>query len=312
MNLGLFLRGGLLLRGGACALLLFPANWLAAKLEPETRAPVGMDAGQRAALEHSASASLLGQFRTSTSDFLWMKVEEYTHGGVTLRAMTNDEKKKLAPQVTSTEGVQTGNKSHDGTEITVVPAAENDWRGVFGNIERATQPYEDMQNHHHKEPKEALPLFRLMTISNPKFIQGYVTGAFALATQNRLADAKAFLAEGAKNNPESGELPSAIGAMIASREARDAGEKISADAKNTKFIEAIPYLQHAIDLFAVQDPEKMTEDEKEAQIVAHRLLVIVYRDLGNHPKARRWALEALKLNPGDATASGYFKKFPKQ
>src|SRR5688500_7510109 len=63
-------------------------------------APAGLDAH-----ETNASASLLGQFRSSASAWLWLRTDLYLHNGVEMRPMTEWEKKS---------GVQNHGAAEDG------------------------------------------------------------------------------------------------------------------------------------------------------------------------------------------------------
>lgn len=255
-------------------------------------APVGMTMKQQERLEEVASSSLFGQFRSSMADFLWMKVDKYLHSGVDLRGVTESEKRKAnADRVsTSDEGFK-----HSEEETTVVPSRARDWRGVFGDIEREVRPYQDMENHKHKNPKEALPLFRLMTWSNPHFIPGYTNGAAMIAReQAKLPDAIAFLQEGERNNPRSIEIKVALGEMLT--------------AKQQRYEEAFTYLKKALELGLARDRATMTEDEKEAFQNALRWTVLNRRDAGDHQTARRAANAGLRLFPGDVVCTNYLKE----
>src|SRR5579864_179950 len=54
--------------------------------------PRASDMAGLQAHETHASASLLGQFRTSFSSWLWFRTDLYLHNGVEMRQMTDDEK----------------------------------------------------------------------------------------------------------------------------------------------------------------------------------------------------------------------------
>ncbi|MGC4046994.1 MAG: hypothetical protein QM758_24630 [Armatimonas sp.] len=197
-----------------CVLLLAGAYPLSQAARPVVeKAPQGLTHEQSEALEEKAQASLFGQFQGSMSDFLYLQVDKFVHSGVDLRGMTEKEKKKGAEVVTSVDGVEKGVRQHAGTETTVVPSKKVDWRGVLGDIERQVKPYTAMEGHSHKDPKESLPLYELMTVSNPKFVRGWTEGAWIMADQKEVGPEKAltFLRKGEKANPESIEIACSMG-----------------------------------------------------------------------------------------------------
>jgi len=258
-------------------------------------APAGLTAAQQTKLEKVAAASLFGQFRSSMADFLYLKVDKYLHKGVDLRGLTPQEQKAADADAVRTKDsdVAQGFQQHE-EETTVVPSAARDWRGVVGDLERATQPSGDMGNHEHADPKEALPLFRLMTWSNPHFIPGYTVGA-GLMSRSEPEEALAFLREGEKNNPESVEIQFALGEMFMARRKQPAS--------------AEPHLRRALELSRARDLATMTEDEQEAYEGTYRFLVILLRDAGRHPEAAAIARECLAVFPENTTARNYLAGF---
>ena len=256
-------------------------------------APAGMSAAQQERVDKFASASLFGQFRASMSDFLWLKVDKYLHNGVDLRGTTETEKKQNANDVAS--ATADGNRAHHaGEETTVVPSAARDWRGPFGSIERSVQPYQDMAHHTHRDPKEALPLFRLMTLSNPHFIPGYTTGAAMIARdKTKYGEAQAFLLEGGKNNPNSIEIAEALGSLLTLQK-RD-------------FAAALPYLRHAVSLGDARDPQSLSADERDALENAYRSLVLNRREAGDAPAALAAAKKGIALFPDDPVCRHYLE-----
>ncbi|GAB4456535.1 MAG: hypothetical protein OHK0029_14670 [Armatimonadaceae bacterium] len=265
----------------------------------------GLGKAQQERLEEMATTSLFGQFRSSLSDFLWLKADRILHDGVELRGLTPMEQEAAeaaeaaeAIAVRSAEGEkERGNREHTD-ETTVVPSKTRDWRGRIGDLERAVKPYEDMSNHRHKDPKEALPLFRLMTLSNPQFIPGYTVGAMLIA-QNRENNDKAlaYLREGEKNNPQSIEIHTAIGYFLTSRYRR--------------FDEAFPSLQWALAIGAQRDLKTMTDEEREAFQEAFRWMVLNRREAGDQDMARKAAEAGLYYFPDDVICRNYLKQHKK-
>lgn len=249
----------------------------------------GMTPQMQTRMEESAAASLFGQFRSSAADFLWLKVDKYLHNGIELRGLTEQEKSKQAADEvrTAAADVAGGFKQH-AKETTIIPSAKNDWRGIIGDVERAVQPYDDMSNHTHRDPKEALPLFRLMTASNPQFIPGYVTGAAMIARDNtKYTEALAFLKEGEANNPNSIEIKTEIGMFYV--------------AKVREYAKAVQPLTESLTIASRRDPGTLTEEEKEAWQNAFRWLVLTYRYQSDRENAHRVAVAGLKVFQDDVT-----------
>lgn len=282
-----------------CIALLAGAYPLSQAARPVVeKAPQGLTHEQSEALEEKAQASLMGQFRGSMSDFLYLQVDKFVHSGVDLRGMTDKEKKKGAEGVTSGDGVEKGVRQHAGTETTVVPSKKVDWRGVLGDIERQVKPYNGMEGHSHKDPKESVQLYRLMTLSNPKFVRGWTEGAWIMAHQKEAGPEKAlaFLREGEKANPESIEIASSVGWLLTRNLER--------------YDEALAPLERAVALGNTRDPQSLTSDEEEAFASAYRFLVNNRKYAGDIAGGRRWALEGLKRFPEDPSCRKFLEEYP--
>jgi tetratricopeptide (TPR) repeat protein len=298
--------GGSSLAAGALGAALLAAalagsGFLALRIEPQVSVSTGLSASMQENIEKSASASLFGQFRSSMADFLWLKVDKYTHSGVDLRGLTEQEKaNSSADKVASGDGgKENGNREHRGDETTVIPSADNDWRGFYGNLEREVQPYQGMDKHSHRDPKESLPLFRLMTWSNPHFISGYTVGAAMIARdRTKLDDAIAFLKEGLTNNPDSIEIASDLGAILTTRK--------------REYTQAMPYLMQAIRSGQIRDIATLTDDERDAYQAAFRWTVLNRREAKDLSVARAAAEAGLKLFPEDVVCRHYLESVTKK
>ena len=243
--------------------------------------PAGLDAH-----ESHASASLLGQFRTSFSGWLWLRTDLYLHNGVEMRRLSEQELADDHEGSSSTDNHD--HALHDDSMITtVIPPAERDFRGVFGEIERATSAYKDMHNHSHNDPVSALPLFRLMTWVDPGFLPGWTTAAAVIArdrSDRALDRALALLREGLDKNPGSIVLQAEIGSLLAARR-RDFGR-------------AIAYLERA--RIASLQRQRLTEDEAEALPQLYRWLALCYRERGLLAEMYAALREGVERLPDDA------------
>lgn len=275
---------------------LAAAGWKAQDLRPIVNPPVRQD--NLDVHETSATASLVGQFRTNISSWLWLRTDLYVHNGTEMRPLSKEEAKRgIKAQSAREEHHEDDQLEEEHVEnvVTVVPPKERDFRGVFGDVERAVASYKDMHGHDHNDPKQAMPLFRLMTWLDPQFIQGWSTGANVMARERNdhgLAQAVAFLEEGIKANPDSIELPMQLGSTIAARK------------KDLR--EAIRHLLKARE--NAMKRNNLSEADEESLQTTYRWLAFCLRDLGE-PKSEIAVLqEAVKVFPDDRVLKRLLEK----
>lgn len=254
-------------------------------LPQEAVQPVGLDAQ-----DSNASASLVGQFRTNASAWLWMRTDLYLHNGVEMRPLTAAEKRAGKDADRAAEGEDL----HEGEITTVVPAKEHDFRGVFGDIERQTSAYQSMGGHSHNEPKNAMPLFRLMTWLDPQFLRGWTVGASVLAREDVDA-AIGYLEEGLKRNPKSLALHGEIGRIYA--------------AKKKDFAKALEYLDKAIVIG--EQTKKADEEGRENFLEALRWAALCHRESGNDGMREAVGKYGLTQFPGDPVLARAARHIPK-
>lgn len=252
----------------------------AREVRPPER-PAGLDAH-----ETHAATSLLGQFRSSVSSWLWLRTDLYLHNGVEMRPLSDSERRAGDRAASATDAED--RKLHDDSAYTtVVPRAEHDFRGVFGDVERATQTWKDMRGHSHNDPRAALPLYRLMTWLDPSFVPGWTVGASILArgkTDEGNRAALAFLEQGREANPDS----IAIEQEIAYVWARKIGD----------WDRALPHFEAARDI-GRKRPQLADETEAEALLDAYRWLCLIYRDSARPADQHATAREGLDRFPDD-------------
>lgn len=232
------------------------------------------------AYNNNASVSLIGEFRSSISGYLWDKSEEYLHSGVRLRTLTKNEAiAGSANLASSSDGLE---QHHN--ETSVIPNSSNDPRWLWGDIERSVRPWFDVSGHKHRNPTETIPLFRFMTWLDPHFIPGYLVGAniILFAGNDKISQAMSFISEGMNNNPHSIALPTEYARYLITKKKDLSG--------------AVIYLLKAI---SNSEKEINGELEKTALVDSYRWLVLTYRDLGNHKLAQKFALRANSLFPHD-------------
>lgn len=234
--------------------------------------------------ETHASASLLGQFRTNVSSWLWLRTDLYLHNGVEMRPLTEAEKRAGKAGVGNGEAGQ--DALHDDSNIvTTVPSKDHDFRGVLGDLDRAVNAYKDMKGHTHNDPNRALPLFRLMTWIDPSFIPGWTVGATVLARNKGTGVDRgiAMLQEGLSHNPTSATLLGELGRFYA--------------AKKHDFPAALKYLRRAIE--GAKDPATMTETERDGLREAFRWACLASRESNDLHGMRRYAAYGLQYFPDD-------------
>ena len=273
MNKSLFALAalGLVMATTSGALARFAsAEWLR---QPQT---LGADE----VFEEKPAASLVGGFRTSTASFLYGRAHEYMHGGVIFRAATPFEEmtgKRIASHGDNLDS------HHGAAETSTVPEGESDPRGYWGAIERETQPFIDIRFHGHRDLKEALPLFRMMTWSDPHFVEGYSMGTyliFSAADNRNLQRAMEFLEEGIEHNPKSYILHKDRGQyqLYNFKNADEAGKSFLAAAR------------------AIESAPKERLNERKAE-EAWTGLVQAFRKMGDTKNEVEWARRGLKRFP---------------
>jgi hypothetical protein len=259
-------------------------GWLAPFLALSLMAGIGWSTDEVSAVANpkmrrvqtdKGDSSLTGQFQTSASGWLWSYTEVYLHNGITLRRMTEAEKKEY--------------KLNDGKNhgITVIPHADKDFRGVFGDIERNVNAWSADQNHKQNDPRQCLPLFRLMTWMDPCFVEGWTTGAMVIGmdhTQDATDKAMEFLREGLHHNPDCVDIPMMFGMMEITR--------------NRKLDRAERFLIQAIKNGRSRF-EVLSENEKSALQNSYRWLALVYRNTGKRGELQKVVTEGLQLFPDD-------------
>ena len=188
---------------GFAVMLLASGGFIARKTAPQiTTDPT--DGHVFEAMEGSSTASVFGEFRTNMAGFLWLKADQYIHGGVALRSLTDDEHQANAIRRASIADGEANGTHDERNETTVIPESDRDFRGWLGEIERQTQPFYDIRGHKHHNPSETLPLIRFATWADPHFVPGFVVGANIIASDNtRVQEAIAYLNEGLRSNTRS-------------------------------------------------------------------------------------------------------------
>jgi tetratricopeptide (TPR) repeat protein len=283
------------------------AAWISASVDPLAYAGGrSRDEADRLRRNRSAVARMLGEFRTSMSDLMFLKTERYLHGGVGYVPHHDEEalsSAELADEVEEHQGElgipdEREEEAHSGIQ-TLIPVEEADFRGFVGRLHRAVKPWRDPSKPHiHTDGRELLPWFRLMTTVDPQYVRGYVAGGFWLQLEDRDV-AMGFIEEGIERNP--GAFPLYVSRGILrlklAREAGFGGGDVS-PATRPGLESAREDFRAAAELAYAQRTEEGWERyvESDAATAFHLAAVLTGR-LGDPDGARELARRYLEVIP---------------
>lgn len=188
--------------------------WISARVNPLAyTGGRSRDDADRLRRNSSSIAMMIGEFRTSMSDIMFIKTERYLHGGIGYAPHHSESvlsAEDLSEEVEEHQGElgipdDDEEDDHAGTP-TLIPTREQDFRGFVGKLHREVKPWRDPELAHiHTDGRELLPWFRAMTLTDPGYVRGFVAGSFWLQMQDPDA-ALEFVEEGLRNNPDAFEL----------------------------------------------------------------------------------------------------------
>ncbi len=224
---------------------------------------------------NQGDSSLVGQFQTSASGWLWNYTEVYLHNGVKFRKLSEAEKRE----------VEQGNIQK--VQTTIIPTAEKDFRGVFGDVDRAVNAWTPDMQYKQNDPRQCMPLFRLMTWLDPQFVEGWTNGAMVIGmgyTKEATQKAKEFLREGYRANPDCVDIPTMFGMFEVTRD--------------KDYVKAERFFRQAVNNGRARF-EVLSETERNALQGAYRWLALVYRNTGQFRKLKKTVTEGMHLFPDD-------------
>ncbi len=284
----------------------------------------------------SAIAAIMGEFRTSMADMIFIKTERYLHNGIAyglhldLEASTQKGSLVSVKKEPKAKDEHEGHHDHEGHDHdehghgepghvhgpdcehgpdpdagamamsgeggedlehsdddhgdehtpTLIRTAENDFRSFIGDLERAVKPWQSPEiAHQHTEGTELLPWYRIVTLTDPTNVRGYMIGSWWLSrqrTNESIEEAISFAREGIRNNPDAYQLHLMVGnhlrALNRGRESREAYRQAATLAlkQRPRDIAANPWWTHY-----------MEEDARAAA----RLAVMSEKEWGSLPEA---------------------------
>lgn len=257
----------------------------------------------------SAAGMMLGGFRTSLSDLMFIKTEHYLHSGVEYRPHVHADH---GPSVAhgdehAHEHGPDCDHDHDHEDVeTVIPSPGRDFRGFIGWLERHVKPWRDPSLPHLlTDGTELLPWFRIMTLSDPAYIRGYSIGAWWLQSKN-IDAALDFALEGIEKNPQAFEIYLTLG-NIHMAMARRTRHDESASAR--AMAAAREAFERALELGLGQRPPDWNEDVADPRwgiymendlLAAARIAVIMESRHGDPERARVRAADLARRLGDDA------------
>lgn len=283
----------------------------------------------------SSIALMIGEFRTSMSDIMFIKTERYLHGGVGYAPHMAESVLSagdLSEEVDEHQGELGIPDDHDhdhdhhhdhdhdfcdhdthdscaGGTATMIPPPEKDFRGFVGVLHREVKPWRDPSKAHiHTDGRELLPWFRAMTLSDPGYIRGYVAGSFWLQSQS-LEVSLAFVDEGLTHNPDAFELYVSRGFLLLRQIRREFGIIPEDPSEEIRPLmrEALDMFRRGADLALRQRPDDVNDEgvgsggwsryqEDDARAAAN-MAVTLTRFLGDPDGARDLARRYLAVYP---------------
>jgi hypothetical protein len=185
----------------------------------------------------------------------------------------------------------------DAAIVTIIPSEKEDFRGVFGDVERQVASYKDMTGHHHQSPTQTLPLFRLMTWIDPQFIDAWTSAGQIILWENKKNStdmAIEFLKGGLNQNPQSIDIMSEMAyCYLRSKD-------VDLENPDSKYQKALPYLEEAKRI-GIDHLKELSKKEGESLEENFRRLSVCYRELKQFDKMRDNSELGLQIFGQDAS-----------
>jgi len=303
--------------------------------------------GDLEARNQNAFALIIGEIRATAADLMFIKTERYFHSGVTYKphmdmnkmATTGERAAKepehddhhecdaschhehktpeALPGVEGTEPHQHDEHcehagTHAGGVPTLIRTAAQDFRGFLGHLERETKPFRDPKHDHHVTTgDELLPWYRLMTLSDPHNLRGYMIGTMVLMQAKKPDEALSFIQEGIKKNrgnPRAFRLYASL-AQVRWRSGR-LEKALAAARKGYEMGKAVRPTAGKIG--AVRKGVLWTEDLENDFLFAARFVPLFLERKGNLAEALRVAQEVASLAPEDPATTHMIERFQKE
>lgn len=267
----------------------------------------------------SAIARVLGTLRVSISDIMYIKAERYLDSGVAYVPHYQQGQLLIrdAGQATKTTPQDQAPGTTDSRlgKRTLIPEPSRDFRGILGHLHRQVAPWQDWRlGHNHTDGYQLLPWFRIMTIVDPHYINGYLVGTYWISLHD-VDQGLRFIEEGIAKNPSAFQLHLMYGQVCAkvARSQKD-GDGIAARPGELSYGDrAREAFRKAADLSLPgpidEGKATRTDDDEYDALVALRMAVITERRYGSRDEALRMARRYLALVGEDPVLSMLLEKY---
>ncbi len=304
--------------------------------------------GDLEARNENAFALILGEIRATAADLIFIKTERYIHRGIGYRPHMNMNKMATTGEVVA-QGEEHDNGSslenvganfeekivgeetlhasghghahehqhhHPGCASggvpTLIRTASEDFRGFLGNLERETKPFQDPKlPHQHGRTDELLPWYRVMTLTDPHNLRGYMIGTMLLMFAKKPHDALSFIEEGIEKNrddPEAFRLYASLTqvhwkcrrleeALAAARTGYEMGKAVRPEEGKAG---------------AIKKGVKWTDDIENDFLFVARCYALFLEKKGEVDPALRVAEEIVSLAPDDIPTKRMIERFRKK
>lgn len=298
----------------AVVVLFLLSPWVTRSLQPQRyEGGRSRDVQQRALRNSGSIARMLGEFRTSMSDIMFLKTERYLHSGIgyASHAVVKDDSVSNAAKSLSAHqrevaeekaGKKHSEEEHDEDHPeTLIKSSDEDFRGIIGWMHRQVKPWQDpAKPHAHTDGTELLPWFKVMTLSDPHYIRAYALGGWWLKKES-LEEALKFVNEGIRNNPQAFQIYYMRGNILFEKAKKLAGDDLyNPPAEVLKiFKEAQESFRTASDFAVEQRPQDLNLESVNASgwtfykegdaLASARMLVLIEKYYGSEQSALQMA-----------------------
>lgn len=223
---------------------------------------------------------MFGGLRSLLADWMFIKGEEYFHGGLPTRSadMSQCMQEEMA-KVREEHPHEEHGHEHKHEHADEQAGKTDLYSRLYSKVK--------VTRHSHlsyAEEKEVLPWFYLQVRFNPHDIQGYTLGGFWLKRLGRHEEALKFLKEGETNNPASAQILTEIGDSY---------------YRQKNYAQAIEYFEKARELWLAGKPPNLAVDEyiRCDRAYAFSLLGYLYEKTGKPAMAARVYRELYSFDP---------------
>jgi tetratricopeptide (TPR) repeat protein len=308
--------------------------------------------GDLEARNRNAFALILGEIRATAADLMFIKTERYLHSGIAYKPHININKMATTGVVSAhpnsprrqpneSEAPPQGHDhshepgencpdcspNHDddhgqgccpGGVPTLIRTAANDFRGFIGSLERETKPFQDPRLvHKHGRSEELLPWYRVMTLTDPNNVRGYMIGAMLLTFAKQHEQALSLVQEGIEkneDNPQAFRLYASLAQVhwkshhLEEASTSDCLEKALAAARRGYDMGKVVRPKHG-KIGAVRKGVTWTNDIENDFLFLARMFPLLLEKKGEISQALKVAEEVASLAPDDIATQRMIERF---